>query len=112
MGDFFLFIFALWFISVTSPIWIILGSLYGIFIAVIKFFSYVMQSFKYISYEGAEGLVLLFIGSPLMAIWDGLKASIEPVSYFWDFARYNHPIWAFIISIALTIFYTSDNDGY
>ena len=86
MGDFFLFIFVLWFISVTSPIWIILGSLYGIFIAVIKFFSYVMQSFTYISYDAAEGLVALFVASPLMAIWDGLKASIEPVSYFWDFA--------------------------
>jgi hypothetical protein len=105
--SFFLFIFAVWFISVTFPIWLILGSLYGIFIAVISFFGYVSKSFTYISYDFLEGLLVLFVASPLMAIWDGLKAFFDPVSYAWDFARYDHPFWAFLISFCLTIYYAN-----
>ena len=111
MEDIFLFIFAVWFISVTIPIWLILGSLYGIFIAVISFFGYVPKAFTYISYEFWDGLLVLFVASPFMAIWDGLKASIKPVSYCWDFARYDHPFWAFFISIVLSSIYNRD-DGY
>ena len=107
MEDPFLFMIAVWFISVTIPIWIILGSLYGIFIAVISFFGYVSKSFTYISYDFLEGLLVLFVASPLMAIWDGLKAFFDPVSYAWDFARYDHPFWAFLISFCLTIYYAN-----
>jgi hypothetical protein len=104
--DPFLFIIAVWFISVTIPIWIILGPLYGIYIAVISFFGYVPKAFTYISWEFWDGLLALFVVSPLMAIWDGLKASIKPVSYCWDFARYDHPFWAIFISIVLSIIYS------
>lgn len=88
--SFFLFVFALWFIIVTIPIWLILGSLYEIFIAVISFIGYVLKSFTYISYDFLEGLLVLFVASPFMAIWDGLKSSIKPVSYFWYSCRYNN----------------------
>jgi hypothetical protein len=38
----------------------------------------------------------------------GLRKAVisffDTVSYFWDFARYDHPWWAFFISIALGVF--------
>ena len=116
MEDIFLFIFAVWFIFVAMPWWLLFGSIYGVFIAVISFFGYVIQAFRHLDLGGVglsedftQGLILLFFASPIFAVWDGLKASIEPVSYLWNFARYDHPFWAIFISIVLSIIYNRDN---
>jgi hypothetical protein len=42
-------------------------------------------------------------------IWDGMKASVIPVSFAWEFARYDHPVWAFFISFVILIFSSNDN---
>ena len=119
MEDIFLFIFAVWFIFVAMPWWLLFGSIYGVFIAVISFFGYAIQAFRHLDLGGVglsedftQGLILLFVTSPIFAVWDGLKASIEPVSYLWNFARYDHPFWAFVISVVLIKFYNRDNNEY
>jgi hypothetical protein len=105
----FLFVFAVWFTAVTFPIWFVLGSIYGLIIAVIKGIGYISQIiggyFKYGEY--GEGMLALLFVIPI-AIWDGMKAFLNPVSFAWDFARYDHPVWAFFISLCLTIFYTKN----
>ena len=108
--SFFLFVFAVWFIVVTSPLWFILGSITIPIIAVIKFFGYFSEIlggyFKYEEY--ADGMLALLIAIPV-SFWDGIKAFFDPVSYAWDFARYDHPFWAFFISFCLTIIYANSS---
>ena len=107
--SFFLFVFAVWFIVVTFPIWFVLGSITIPIIAVIKFFGYLSQIlggyFKYGEY--ITGILALIFGAIPMAIWDGIVASFDPVSFAWNFARYDHPFWAFFISLCLTIYYAN-----
>jgi len=109
MGSFFLFIFAVWFITVTSPIWFTLGLIYLPIIVVIKFFGYTGQVFSgYFKYgEFGEGLLAIIFAAIPFSIWDGIVAFFDPVSFAWDFARYDHPFWAFLISLCLTIFYAN-----
>jgi hypothetical protein len=115
MGSFFLFIFAVWFTVVTFPIWFIIGIFYGLIISVIKYFDYFSRTIDgYCRYHDfcGEGILLFVIAIP-MAIWDGIVAFFDPVSFAWDFARYDHPFWAFLISFILTNIYKfalSDND--
>jgi len=46
----------------------------------------------------------------LVDLWGGLIALVIAIPMVtWDFARYDHPFWAFFISLFLTNFY-SGND--
>ena len=106
MGGLILFILAIVFIICTSPIWLSLGFIWGLVVFVSKSVSYCFQVysefFKNDNFE--EGFfALLFV--PLVALWDGFRAFFSPVSIAWNFSRYDHPFWALIISICLTVFY-------
>lgn len=108
MGSFFLFVFAVWFIVVTFPIWFILSLLWCPLIIVIKYIGYFSHFIKwYISVGNyGEGLLGVILSIPI-AIWDGIVALLDPISFAWDFARYDHPFWAFLISVCLTIIYAN-----
>ena len=107
--SFFLFVFAVWFIVVTFPIWFVLGSITIPIIAVIKFFGYLSKVFAgYFKYgEYIDGILALIIFAIPISIWDGIVAFFDPVSFAWNFARYDHPFWAFFISLCLTIYYAN-----
>lgn len=55
-----------------------------------------------------EKLLFKLLGaviSLIQSLWDALISSFDPVSYFWEFSRYEHNWWAFFISIVLSIFW-------
>ena len=48
--------------------------------------------------------VVLYILKLFEGLWDAVISVFDPLSFFWNFARYDHPWWAFFISVALLIF--------
>ena len=48
-------------------------------------------------------LYALFV--PSLSAYEGIAAAFSPMSLFWNFARYDHPWWAFLITIVLILFY-------
>jgi len=118
MVDLFLFLLALYFICVTAPIWVLTGLAwfcllyiwafikFGFLLLInvvslfLGFFSTKGQSFE--TFFSEVGLAIVGL---LLSFWDAITSLFDPVSYMWDFARYEHALLAFFISIGLTIFW-------
>ena len=56
------------------------------------------------SFSGFLDYVIQHIFKLFMGLRKAVISFFDTVSYFWDFARYDHPWWAFFISIALGVF--------
>ena len=106
----FLFILAVWFVIVTLPVWGGLGLIWAGLTFLGKLLSYIgrviSQCFLSEYPDYAAGLLALgFV--PFVALWNGVVNFFDPLLFAWDFARYDHPIWAFTISLVLTVYYFS-----
>ena len=103
------FLVALAFTCLTIPLWIIVGTIKAVFIFLYEFASKTIWLIKNtlliehtMSFWDAAPLI---IAIPIRALWLGLLGFISTLGSFWDWARYDHPLWAFLICIGLTIFY-------
>ena len=103
------FFVALAFTFLTIPVWVIIGTIKGVFIFLYEFASKAFWLIKNtllieqsISFWDSAPLIIVI---PLRALWLGLLGFTSTLGSFWDWARYGHPWWAFLICIGLTIFY-------
>ena len=103
------FIFAVLFMLVSCPLWIILGFSWGILYFIYFFFraalAVVQSTFFCNLCEEVHWAILAALGVPFVAAYEGIAAAFSPMSIFWNFARYDHPWWAFLITIVLILFY-------
>lgn len=104
------FIFAVLFMLVSCPIWIILGFIWGILYFIYFFFraafAVIQQTFFCTWCMEAHEAILSALFVPLVAAYEGIAAAFSPMSFFWNFSRYDHPWWAFLITIVLILFYS------
>jgi hypothetical protein len=111
MGDLILFLMAVLFIVLTSPLWGLLGAGWSFAIiawTLIKFLGLmvlwiIMSVGAIVDLEFGRILrVLIRIVTQLFIdLWDGIVTFFVPFSHFWEFARYDHYWWALFISICI-----------
>ena len=98
------FVNALLFIILTIPVWGILAAIFavaavgwGILLGILKLavglFAIVNSIFQFVE-------TTLPFGETVVRMWSW---GFSVPNWMWDFARYEHPWWAFIISIILLI---------
>jgi hypothetical protein len=124
MADVFLFLLALLFIAETAPVWIFCGLAwsylllcwallrlaFGLPLGVVSYvtgwpdmgFHNFSQFFDY---------VVLHIFKLFEGLWDAVISFFDPLSFFWNFARYDHPWWAFFISVVLIFWIAIASSG-
>ena len=93
------FLVGLAFIILTAPIWVIIGIIWGILV----FIGTIIQSILYLIKYSNFGEFFAYI---LYAFYKGFIEIFSPMSFLWQFSRYDHSWWAFFISIALFVIYT------
>lgn len=103
------FIVATAFIILTTPAWIAVGVIKGLFIFIVEFVSkgwWLIKNTFFVEYKLGAGDVLVSIFAvPINAIWQGLVTFFGTIGSFWDWARYDHPWWAFFICLGLSFLY-------
>ena len=103
------FLVAIAFTILTSPVWLIIGFLNGLFTSIVELFSKVWWLIKntlIIEHTlPAEDAMVAIIAIPFYAIWKGIVAFFSTLESFWDWARYEHTLWAFFICLGLTLIY-------
>jgi|AACY02.1.fsa_nt_gi hypothetical protein len=117
MVDVFLFLLALLFIGVTAPVWAFCGLAWAFLLWNWAFlragFGLLLGLVSYVTGWPDMGFhkfsqffdyVVLHILKLFEGLWDAVISVFDPLSFFWNFARYDHPWWAFFISVALLIF--------
>lgn len=103
------FIVATAFIILTTPAWITAGVIKALFIFVFEFLSkswWLIKNTFFVEYKlGAGDILVSVFVVPINAIWQGLVAFFGTLGAFWDWARHDHPWWAFFICLGLGFFY-------
>ena len=103
------FIFAVLFMLVSCPLWIILGFSWGILYFIYFFFraafAVIQQTFFCTWCMEAHEAIFSALFVPLLSAYEGIAAAFSPMSFFWNFARYDHPWWAFLITAVLSLLY-------
>ena len=112
-------IIGLFWIIVSSPIWIILSVIYLVikwfylcFIAVVKIIFSILflliKGFK----EGSDyqsdivtDIIQSIMKNMFSALFNFLSSLNDVLNKFWEFGRYDHPYWALIISLLLVYIY-------
>ena len=106
MSGLILFILAVVFTICTSPIWLFLGFVWSLIVFVSKFVSYCFQ--VYTTFFANDNFFEGFFCSSFCSFYStvgGFISFFSPLSIAWNFSRYEHPFWALLISLCLTIFY-------
>ena len=110
--NFFAFLSALFFMVISLPIWIFITALWMCLVGVFYFFLLLITFAIFIFGNSNLSfldkiLPILFsiITIPLRAIYEGFTYGLEIPSWLWDFARYDHPLIAFILSCIIIFCY-------
>ena len=103
----FIFVFVLW------PLWVGLTLIKACYVffenivdAVKFYYSVVIQRYKYDTFDATDFLIEILGGISLIIINTG-KTLDDFHPYFWEFAKYNHPYWAFFISCIASLIWIS-----
>ena len=103
--NFFAFLSALFFMVVSLPIWVFITALWMCLVGVFYFFMmlivFAISIFENNNLNFPDDILPIFfsiIMIPLRAIYEGVTYGLEIPSWLWDFARFDHPLIAFILS--------------
>jgi len=97
-----------------SPIWVglTLIKIAGVFVldlfrAINFFFSAILRRINNDSFDIGEILLEVLAAGMLIVVNSfGVLDDIYPL--FWNFAKYNHPLWAFVISYIACLFWAAN----
>ena len=102
------------FMVLLSPIWIGLTLIKaaGVFVidtfrAISFLFSAILRRFNNDSFDIVEILLEVFGATILVAV-NSFKVLDDIYPLFWEFAKYNQPFWAFVISCIVYLFWTTN----
>ena len=87
---------ALLLICATAPIWLAIGIAWGIFKAVATFVLYMIVWLD----AGGAGLDAI-VGIVVESIAEGMVSAISVPGWIWNWAKFEHPWWATIISLVI-----------
>ena len=103
------FLVALTFVTLTAPAWIFIGLIKGAFTFVVEFIGkglWLIKNTFFVEYKlDAADVFILIFAVPINAFWQGLVSFFGTLGSFWDWAKYDHPWWAFFICFGLYFFY-------
>lgn len=101
------------FMLLLSPIWVglTLIKVAGVFVidlfrAINFFFSAILRRINNDSFDIGEILLEVFAAGILLVV-NSFEVLDDIYPLFWDFAKYNHPLWAFVISCVAYLFWSA-----